>query len=222
MKTILPLLIIILTVFAGTGCRQENVSPIRNVRFDPKLLNPLKIANNCTNYSYKAGRSLRHLGTVHTGQVVVAFRDGMTDAQRTEALSKHGFVTGILSQRASQSGMMYTLGLVSGLNCAQAEQAVRELTKDKAIVYAGPMFLVEGGQAVGLSNEVLVRADATGIAVLQQKVKDFNGKISGPLGADTYMVQLNKQAKGNALDFVNVLNQEAGILNASPDFMLAP
>ena len=88
MRTILPCIITILTVFAFSGCRQDDVSPIRNVRFDPKLLNPLKVAGGCTNYSYHTGGKLRNLGTIHTGSVVVAFNDNQTDAQLQQTLAK--------------------------------------------------------------------------------------------------------------------------------------
>ncbi|MBB6612101.1 hypothetical protein H7F15_13710 [Pontibacter sp. Tf4] len=222
MKTILPLLIIVLTVLGAAGCRQDNVSPIRNVRFDPKLLNQMKVAGNCTNYSYRSGQDQRNLGTIHTGQVQVTFRDDVTTTQRDEVLARYGFVTGILSQSATQSGMMYTLGLTGGLNCAQAEQAIRELARDKAIAYAGPAFLVETGQAVGLSNEIMIKADASGAETLKQLAADFNAIVKGPVGADTYMVQLSKQSKGNALEFVNALSNDKGIAHAAPGFVLAP
>src|SRR5687768_2422553 len=104
MKTILPLIIIILTVSGLASCRQDNVSPIRNVRFDPKLLNPMKISDPCKNYSYSAGTKLKNLGTINTNQVIVAFDEKLTQSQREQVISKYGFITGILNQRASQTG----------------------------------------------------------------------------------------------------------------------
>ena len=221
MKTILPLFIIILTVFGLASCRQENVSPIRNVRFDPKLLNPMKVADPCKNYSYTAGAELKSLGTINTSQVIVAFDDKLTDAQRGEVISKYGFVTGILNQRASQSGMMFTLNLTDGLNCAQAEQAIRELKKDNAIKYAGPSFIVDGEQAIGLSNEVMVKTDASGVTALKELAANYNAELIGPVGADSYLLRVTKNSKGDALELANSLKGQKGITHATPDFILA-
>ncbi|MEJ8755866.1 hypothetical protein WG947_02560 [Pontibacter sp. H259] len=220
MRTILPCIITILTVFAFSGCRQDDVSPIRNVRFDPKLLNPLKAAGGCTNYNYYAGSKLRNLGTIHTGSVVVAFDDNLTEAQRDQALTKYGFITGILSQRASQTGLIYTLGLANGLSCAQASQAILELKKDNAIRYAGPVFNVDGSQSIGLSNELLVKTEVGGEAALKAFATQQNAKVIGPLGADTYLMTLDKNSKGNAIELSNALKSIKGIAQATPDFIL--
>lgn len=211
-----------MSVFAFAGCRQDNVTPIRNVRFDPKLLNPMKVATNCTNYSYQAGSRLRNLGTMHTGKAVVAFPGNLTATARDQVLAKYGFVEGILSQSAGQAGTIYTIKLVSGLNCAQAEEALQVLSKDEAILYAGPSFIVDNNQTVGLSNEVMVKADAKNKAALQQLTDNYKARLIGPLGADTYLVQLDKHSKGNALQFLNELSTEKGITHAAPDFVLAP
>jgi hypothetical protein len=221
MRTILPLIIILLTIFATAGCRQDNISPIRNVRFDPKLLNPLKAAGACNSYGYYTGAKLRNLGTIQTRQLVVSFDDKLTNAQREQVITKYGFVTGIESQRAGQSGMIYTLGLMQGLNCAQTEQAILELKKDNAIKYVGPYFNLDGVQDVGLSNEVMVKADATGEVSLKQFAANYKAKLIGPLGADTYLLQVDKASKGNALDAANALKGQKGILHATPDFILA-
>ena len=221
MKTILPWFITILTIFVFASCRQDNVSPIRNVRFDPKLLNPLKAAGPCTNYSYYTGSKLRNLGTLHASQLVVAFKGNMTDAQREKIISNYGFLTGILSQSASQSGMMYTLGLASGLNCAQVGQAIRELSNDKAIDYAGPYFSLDGNKAIGLSNEIMERTAAGGEATLKDLAANYNAKVIGQLGADTYLLRVDKSSRGNALELSNALKGQKGIAHATPDFILA-
>ena len=221
MRTILPCIITILTVFAFSGCRQDDVSPIRNVRFDPKLLNPLKAAGGCTNYSYHTGGKLRNLGTIHTSSVVVAFNDNQTDAQLQQTLAKYGFVTGVLSQRVSHTGKVYTLGLINGLSCAQAGQAILELKKDKAIRYAGPVFNLDGNQAVGLSNELMVKTETGGEVALKTFAAAHNAKVVGPLGADTYLLSIDKSADGNAIELSNALKSVRGIAQANPDFILA-
>ena len=221
MKTILPLFITILMAFALAGCHQDNVSPIRNVRFDPKLLNPMKIAGGCNSYSYFAGTKLKDLGSIHTDQLVVAFDHNLTQSQREEVLKKYGFVTGILSQRASQSGMIFTLGLTNGLNCAQTEQAIIELKKDRAVTYAGPSFRVEGNQSIGLSNEVVVKTEHGGEAALRELAAKYNTKMVGPLGEGTYLLQIDKNSKGNALEISNALKGNKGIAHATPEFILA-
>jgi hypothetical protein len=221
MKTILPLIITILTAFALAGCHQDNVSPIRNVRFDPKLLNPLKIAGGCPTYSYFSGAKLTDLGTIHTDQLVVTFDNNLTLNQREEVIKKYGFVTGILSQRASQGGMIFTLGLANGLNCAQTQQAIIELKKDNGVTYAGPSFRMAGDQAVGLSNEVVVKTAAGGEAVLRELAAKYKTKMVGPLGEGTYLLQIDKNSKGNALDISNALKGNKAIAHATPDFILA-
>ncbi|MBC5775064.1 hypothetical protein H8S95_13385 [Pontibacter sp. KCTC 32443] len=208
-------------IFTLAGCRQDNVSPIRNVRFDPKLLNPLKAAGGCTNYSYFSGAKLRNLGTINTSRVVVAFDENLTQAQREQVITRYGFVAGIHSQRASQTGMMFTLNLMNGLNCAQTEQAIRELAKDKAIKYAGPYFVMDGNQQIGLSNEVMVKTDAGGVPSLKEFAANYHAKLIGPLGADTYLLQVDKYSRGNALELSDLLKEQKGIAHATPDFILA-
>ncbi len=226
MRTILPLIIIILTVFGVSSCQQDNVSPIRNVRFDPKLLNPLQIAGQvagtCNTHSYTSGNQMRDLGTIANNKLVVTFSQNLTHAQRLEALQPYGFVKGIASQSATKTDMLYTLELEDGLNCAQTQQAIVVLSEDKSIRYAGPAFSIDGAHAVGLSNEVMVKTEPGSEAILQQFADNYNATIVGPMGANSYLVQLSKNSKGNAIDFVNALKAEKGIAHAAPDFVIAP
>ena len=219
MRKILPSIIIIFTLFASTACRQDNVSPIRNVRFDPKLLNPVMNGSACTNYSYYYGEQLRSLGTVHTGQVIVAFTANLTHEQQQQVISNYGFVEGVTGQVANETGMLHSLSLMAGLNCKQVEQAIKELLKDNSIAYVAPYFEADNNELLGLSNELMVTT--TDAVQLRRLAGACRATIVGELGNNTYLLAVDKNSKGNALETANFLKKQSGIAHAEPDFIVS-
>ena len=86
---------------------------------------------------------------------------------------------------------------------------------------AGPSFRVEGNQAIGLGNEVVVKTENGGEAMLRELAAKYNTKMVGPLGERTYLLQIDKNSKGNALEISNALKGNKGIAHAIPEFILA-
>jgi hypothetical protein len=219
MRKILSLIIIIFTLFASASCRQDNVSPIRNVRFDPKLLNPIMGGSTCTNYNYYYGNQPRSLGTAYIGKVIVVFTPNLTHNQQQQVISNYGFVEGITGQVANESGMLHTLSLMAGLNCKQVEQAMKELAKDNSITYVAPYFLVNDSELIGLSNELMVTTN--NVLQLKRLASACKATLVNDLGNNTYLLSVDKNSKGNALETANYLKKQNGIEHAEPDFIVS-
>lgn len=173
----------------------------------------------CTNYSYYYGEQLRSLGTAHTGKVIVAFEANLTHDQQQQAISNYGYVEGITGQVATETGMLHTLSLMAGLNCKQVEQAMKELAKDNSIAYVAPYFLVGDNELLGLSNELIVTT--TDALQLKRLAGTCRAIIVGELGNNTYLLAVDKNSKGNALETANYIKQQDGITHAEPDFIVS-
>ena len=214
----LPLLIFVLFLVAFSSCKDDNASPLRNVRFDPDLLNKLhQEGGACPTYSLQS----RNLGTVYTRQVLVAFTGKIPLAQQQQVLADYGFVTGMGAAVNSNSASLQPVQLQEGLSCSQVEQAIKELAADTRIAYVAPDFLQDGKQLVGISNEVLVTVAPNGLPALYQLAKAYNAQVLKPLGNNTYLVKVDKHAKGNALELANYLQGKPGITQAEPDFVVS-
>ncbi|MBC5992509.1 S8 family serine peptidase [Pontibacter cellulosilyticus] len=216
----IPLLLYTLSILALASCRQEDGSPIRNVRFDPNLLNQAMDGSPCTSFSYMFQNEQTSLGSVYTGKVVVVFTEGSTYEQQKKTAEKYGFVAQLGSPIGTNSATLYTLELVSGLNCKQAEQAVQVLSNDPGIAYAAPYFLRENN-LLGISNETIVTVRDGGKAALDQLLQNYNASIVASLSDDVYVVKVDKNSDGNALELANYLAAQESIAHAEPDFVVS-
>lgn len=224
MKNTLLLFSTMLAILLLPSCRQESVSPIRNVKFDPNLLNPLQAGNtsSCTNHTYFYGGEARNLGVVYTKQVLVAFNGTLTQAEVSDITMAHGFVAGVGAPVSSNSASLYPVTLVDGLNCVQVEQALRELQNDAGIAYAAPCFLAGGTQLMGITNEFIVTLTDTRDAEMQlnRLVKTTGTAVVTSLGDQIYVLRADKNSDGNALEMANHFQGQRGIAHAEPDFMV--
>ncbi|WP_439879802.1 hypothetical protein ACSX1A_11530 [Pontibacter sp. MBLB2868] len=219
-RKIIPLFLYILVIAAFSSCRQDNGSPIRNVRFDPNLLSQAKDGSACTSYSYSYNGQEKSLGTVFTRQVLVTFAAGTTYDVQKSAIEKYGFVNGISGQTSSESEMLYTLSLMEGLSCHQTEQVIKILAQDKLITYAAPFF-VQQDNLLGVSNEAIVTVQSGGKATLDRTLQSYGASLVGGLDENTYIVKVDKNASGNALDLANFLQGQEGIAHAEPNFVVS-
>ena len=115
--------------------------------------------------------------------------------------------------------MLYTLKLTEGLNCQQAAQAIKEVSKNKAVRYAAPYFLnmVDGKeQLTGVSNELVVKIRPHDEAAFKELSKTFNVAAITPLDEETFLIAVDKSSKGNALEAANHLRAQQGIEMATP------
>ncbi|MBF9252600.1 hypothetical protein I2I11_04795 [Pontibacter sp. 172403-2] len=222
MNKLLPFLSGMLMLITFSACRDNSASPVRNVRFDPDLLNKMQVAGNaCSSYSYVDGGQSKSLGVVYTKQVLVAFEPHISAADQQLLLQKYGFVKSLGTQAASKSAVLQSLVLQDGLNCKQVEQALLTLAADAQIAYAAPYFL-SGKQLLGISNEVIVTVEQDGLSTLQELARDYKAEVqpSSP-GSNIYLVKVSKHSNGNALELANFLQKQPGIAQAAPDFILA-
>lgn len=221
MNRILPLLSGVLLLIAFSSCRENSASPVRNVRFDPNLLNKMQVAGNtCTNYSYFHGGQSKNLGAVYTKQVLVAFENNVSATDQQLLIEKYGFVKSLGALTGSKSAVLQSLVLQDGLSCKQVEQALVTLAADAQITYAVPYFLA-GKRLLGISNEAIVTLEQNGLDELKKLAKDYKAEVLPTLGNNIYLVKVNKQSKGNALELANFLQDQPGIVQAEPDFIVS-
>lgn len=219
MRKILHLLPI-LFLFTLLSCRDESVTPIRNVRFDPNLLNKITDGTPCESYTYNTAERKRTLGNVHTQQVLVVFTETTSEKQKEQALLKYEFVKQSEGRLGREAGLVHTVNLKPGLGCKQVEQAIQLLAADSRIAYAAPYF-ISGSDVIGLSNEAIVTVTPGNSDLLKSYVAGFNAKITQTLADNIYLVQVDKNSKGNTLALVAYLQGKAGIALAEPDFILS-
>ncbi|MEJ8802192.1 hypothetical protein [Pontibacter sp. H249] len=216
----IPLLLYTLTLLLiAASCRQEDGSPVRNVRFDPKLLNPVK-GGACASYSYFYENGRADLGSVYTKQMIISFAEGSSYEEQKSIAAKYVFIKNMGNQTSTNSAMLYTVELVSGLNCKQTEQAINILANDPMVAYAAPYF-IQGKNLLGLSNEAMVTVRAGGEATLQRMLQDYKANLVASLGNEVYVVRVDKNSNGNALELANHLKEQDGIAHAEPDFVVS-
>ncbi len=214
------IIIFIISMAAMLSCRQEDGSPVRNVRFDPNLLSQAMDGTPCTSYSYLYNDQESNLGTVFTKQLVIAFAAGSTLEDRKKATEKYGFVKGIGNYTTTNSAELYSLELTDGLNCKQAELALSIIQKNPLVDYVAPYF-IKDNNLLGVSNEAIVTVNKGGKVSFDKLVSDYGANVVSALGDDVYIVSVDKNSKGNALALANYLVEQESITNAEPDFLVS-
>lgn len=214
------LLIFVTALFGFSSCRQENGSPVRNVRFDPNLLNQMKDGSSCASHSYFYEDKEVNLGAVFTKQVLVAFAAGSTYEEQKTAMEKYGFVKGVGYPATFSSGTLFNLSLIDGLSCSQTEQALKVLSKDRLVTYAAPYF-VQQSNLLGVSNETIVTVQEGKKATLDDLLQAYGASVVTSLGENIYVVEVDKSSKGNALELANYLKLQEGIAHAEPNFVVS-
>ncbi len=205
-----------------SACKYDSAAPIRNIRFDPKLLGRMQAdgPSTCTNHFLFDQNTRKNLGTISSDYVLVAFDANLNQEGRLSVIERFGFVEGIAGQASSRSAMLYTLKLMSGLNCQQASQAIKELAKEASIVYAAPYFvkIINGKeQLTGISNELQVRTNDA--AKFKNVAKGLNAAAVTSLDEQTFLLAVDKSSEGNALETANQLKIQSGIEMATPEFV---
>ncbi|WP_276497388.1 hypothetical protein [Pontibacter litorisediminis] len=154
-----------------------------------------------------------------TKQVLVAFASGLSAEEEAEVVAAYGFVQGKKGQISSNSALLHNIELVDGLNCKQVEVAMELLAKDPAVTYVAPYFM-NGDGLLGISNEAIVTINEGMEEALAALAADYNAEVLMPLSGHTYLVRVDKNSKGNALELANHLKGKAGIAQAEPDFIV--
>ncbi|WP_157578938.1 hypothetical protein [Pontibacter roseus] len=228
MKIYIPWLSAILVLIILSSCRNDNATPIRNVRFDPGLLNPVRAADApCTFYNYYTNAQSKALGAVYSKMVLVSFAEGYTHEQALATAGGYGFVEKLGQAVESNSARLYPVQLVDGLNCKQVEQAIRELEKDAGIAYAAPYFLATdngNAQLLGLTNEfrVTIGEGKEAGMLLTRLANATNTTIVAAVSEDTYLLKTDKNSRGNALQMANHFKEQAIVAHAEPKFVVSP
>lgn len=226
MKIYIPWLSSLLMIIIFSSCRNDNVSPIRNVRFDPGLLNPVQAAGGipCTSHTYYYNNEAKSLGTIYSGMILVSFSERLTHEQAVAAAEQHAFIEKLGQPIHSNSARLYPAKLVAGLSCSQVEVALKEIAKDPAVAYAAPYFESAGGQLLGVSNEFIVTVDR-GRQPAEQVLKRLSAStgttIVTALNEDTFVLRADKNSRGNALEMANYFHERPLIKHAEPDFVVS-
>ncbi|ARS34380.1 hypothetical protein CA264_02385 [Pontibacter actiniarum] len=207
-------------VFALSSCRQDEASPIKNVKAGPKLLRSEIGGGACTNYTYFYNNEQKSLGNVFTKQVLVAFSNGLSADEEARVVEQYNFVAGVNGHISTNSALLHNIELVDGLNCQQVELAMEALAKDPNIAYVAPYFL-SGDGLLGISNEAIVTVVEGQATALEALATAYKAEVMMPLSGQTYLLRVDKNSDGNALQLANYLKSQAGIAHAEPDFLVS-
>lgn len=228
MKIYIPWLSTLLLIVIFSSCRNDNATPIRNVRFDPGLLNPAQAGGGapCVSHNYYYNGQPKALGNVYSRMILVALDESYTYEQALSVASKHGFIESLGQEVRTNSARLYPVQLVEGLNCKQVEQAIRVLEQDANVSYAAPYFLTDNGagmQLLGISNEFIVTVNDKKQAglVLERLANATRTSIVTSLSDDTYVLRADKNSRGNALEMANFFQEQPLIKHAEPDFVVS-
>lgn len=224
MKFSIPCLSSLLFIIIFSSCRYDNATPIRNVRFDPGLLNPVKAGASCVNHSYYYNDEQKALGTVYTRMILVSFADGLGIEQVAEVAQRHSFVQGLGQAVRSNSAELYPVQLMDGLSCLQTEAAISEIVKDPAVTYAAPFFEMNNSELLGISNEFIVTVESgrqSAEALLKRLATATGTELITALGENTYVLRADKNSRGNALEMANFFHKQRLIKQAEPDFIMS-
>lgn len=219
-KVYIPLFSYLFLLLAFSSCRQDEASPIRNVKAGPKLLRAEAAGGSCANYTYYLADEQVSLGNVYTKQVLVAFIDGLSAEDEAETVAAYGFVERMSGQISSNSALLHNLELSEGLNCQEVERAIALLAGDPNIAYVAPYFM-SGNGLLGVSNEAIVTVAKGREAVLERMASAYKAEVLMPLSGQTYLVRVDKNSKGNALELANFLKDKKDIVHAEPDFVVS-
>lgn len=219
-KIAIPLTLFFMMAFMFSSCRQDEASPIKNVKAGPKLLGAQAGSRACTNYTYFYDKEQKSLGNVFSKQILIAFEAGLSAEEEANIVAKYDFVEGKNGQLSSNSAVLHNIELIDGLNCTQAEVAMEVLAEDPAIAYVSPYFLNSDG-LLGVSNEAIVTVQEGGAEILEKLAASYNAEVLMALSGDTYLLRVDKNSEGNALALANFLNGQEGIAHAEPDFVVS-
>lgn len=227
MKIFIPWLSALLFITIFSSCRNDSVAPIRNVRFDPGLLNPIQAAGStsCLIYNYSYASETKALGTVYGRMILISFNDGSPSDGAEAVKERFGFIEGLGQAVRTNSALLYPVHLVEGLNCKQVEAAIAEIAKDPAISYAAPFFDAgANGQLLGVSNEFIVQVEQDkrpGAEVVERLANATRTEIVTALDNDTFVLRADKHSRGNALEMANFFHEQPHIKHAEPDFVVS-
>lgn len=205
-----------------SSCRNDDAPTIRNVRFAPGLLNPIQAANGapCVSYSYYYNDEAKALGTVYSRMILVAFDESLSHEQVVALAGDYSFVESLGQPVQTNSARLYPAKLIEGLNCKQVEAAIAQLGKNKAVTYAAPYFLSDGGtRLLGVSNEFIVTVGDK--KALERLARTTRTAVVTSLGEGTYILRTDKNSRGNALEMANFFQQQPQIKHAEPDFVVS-
>ncbi|PKV62989.1 hypothetical protein [Pontibacter ramchanderi] len=216
----------LLLIIIFSSCRNDNVSPIRNVRFDPGLLNPLQAADGapCISHSYYYNDAEKSLGTVYGGMVLLSFSQELTYEEVTAAVGRYGYIEALGQPVQSNSARLYPARLAAGLSCRQVQTLLADIAKDPAVRYAAPYFESAGGELLGISNEFIVRVETgrmPAAQVLQRLANATRTEVVSSLSEDTFVLRADKNSRGNALEMANFFQKQPHIKHAEPDFVVS-
>ncbi|MDX5437190.1 MAG: hypothetical protein LPK03_08345 [Pontibacter sp.] len=219
-KISIPFFTFLMIAFALSSCRQDEASPIRNIKAGPTLLRAQAGSGSCTSYTYFYENEEKSLGNIFTKQLLVGFVGGLTAEQETEIVNSYGFVQGKSGQLSTNSALLHNIELADGLNCKQVELAMELLMKDPNIAYVAPYFL-NGDGLLGISNEAIVTIAEGRADVLETLAAKYNAEVLMPLSGQTYLLRVDKNSDGNALELANYLKGQEGVVHAEPDFIIS-
>lgn len=125
-----------------SSCRQDDAAPIRNVRFDPQLINRLQTADNssCSIHKHSSENKTINFNALFANEITVAFDTGMPYAEQQRLIKSYGVFQTLRQPKSHAITPTYALALKNDFNCRQIEYIISELNKEPGVKYAAAAF----------------------------------------------------------------------------------
>ena len=116
--------------------------------------------------------------------------------------------------------------------CLQLQKIIYTLEQSSLVVFANLVFRAKDTcsdydlglcfDAFASTDEFMVRVkDTNNLSDLYDVMQETNTQIEGKTARGTYIMLVNKNSKGNALEMANYFYETGKFLYADPDFLLA-
>ncbi len=160
--------------------------------------------------------------SLSTSQILIKFNKDLTFEQKQAILASEKAVLALKDEDVLPVPDV-TIAKVQGLNEEALYELLKRLQANPSVHYANPFLVYEDGTLQGIQDRVVVRLKSSkDLQTLRTYAKRFNFSIVDWDNYDPniYIIQTNKNSKGNALEVANALYETQVFDWAEPDFLL--
>lgn len=226
MKKLLYLPILTLLLFALPACEKEELAPVKEEAAVASLPGDAIKKFRCPTYSYQnKSRNILNFGNPSTALILVGFEEWLSLADRQQILSQYNAYLSATREFYMLTGTITYVDLKPGTTCETVMAMMSSLENHNLVRFTAPVFMGSDLSWYGLTNEVMVSIKGpTPLATMQQLCQETNTSIVQEVFPGSYLVNVDKNAIGNAFEISTLFNRSPKVLDALPDliFQLPP
>ncbi|MCS6833783.1 MAG: hypothetical protein NZ521_09440, partial [Flammeovirgaceae bacterium] len=157
-----------------------------------------------------------------TDKVLVKFSDKVDAAKRATWMSKYRALGNVIEKRSNEIMAYIELEKSTARTQKDIDALLETLSKDREVEYASPVFRLEGGEEISMTNKFIVRLpNESDYAALQAFVsqKGLTIERQFSFNKNIFVVKANKASAGTALQMANAAYETGKFKYAQPDFV---